>query len=80
MTRHGQNLTQVEAMLFRLTFFCTLMPNSKPPEGQIPLPGAQLPYQHQADDAPSAHGKSNICRPPRCASCSRCQSGILKSP
>ena len=63
MTRHGQNLTQVEAKLLRITRCCTLTPDSRLPDGPILLPSAGLPCQHRADDLPTVHCQANIgCR------------------
>ena len=80
MTRHGQTLSHVEAMLLRLTCRCTLTPDSQLPDGPILFPSAGLPCQHRPHDAPSVYCRANIGSPSRYPSCSPGHSGIVKSP
>lgn len=80
MTRHGQNPTQVEARPLRLILGCTHMPHSRPPDRRGPLPSADTPCQHRAEDDPAVPWQSTIGRPPRCPSPDCDGSEILKSP
>ena len=80
MTRHGQHLPQVEAMLLRPYADYALIPDSTRPNRYVLHPRAGFRCRLCTEIDGSAPCPTNIDCTPACPSRRRCTTEILKSP